>query len=205
MPRIDHVLIAVRNLDRASADLFDRYGLASVAGGRHPAWGTANRLVPIGDQYLELIAVEEPDAVNPLAEAVRTASAIGDSFLGVCCEVPDIDGIARRLGTNLVPGQRELPDGREVSWTLTGLEGALTQGLPFFIHWGTGREFRMGDEQVDHAIEPAAITRVDVGGDEDTLRQWLNGDFPEIRLVGGGPGVHAAVIASSAGDVQIKF
>jgi hypothetical protein len=205
MSKVDHVVMAVRDLERASADLFDRYGLASVAGGRHPAWGTANRLVPIGDQYLELLATEQPVPENPLAEAIHAASANGDSFLGVCCEVADIDGVAKRLGTAVMPGQRQLPDGREISWRLTGLEGALGQGLPFFIQWGAGREFRMGDEHVTHAIEPSAITRVDVGGDKAVLQQWLNGEIPEVRPVGGSPGVQAVVVASSTGDVLIKL
>jgi catechol 2,3-dioxygenase-like lactoylglutathione lyase family enzyme len=205
MPKIDHVVIAVRDLDRASDDLFDRYGLASVVGGRHEAWGTANRLVPIGDQYLELLVAEEPLSANPLAQAVHAASANGDTFLGVCCEVDDVDEVARRLGTNVVPGSRNLPDGREVSWRLTGLEGALTRGLPFFIQWGAGREFRMGDEQAIHAIAPVAITGVDVGGDQATLDQWLNGGIPEVRRVGGSPGVRDVVASSSTVDLLLEF
>src|SRR4051794_41286944 len=54
---IDHVIYAVDDLDTAGAALFDREGLASVPGGRHEGWGTANRIVPLGESYLELIAV----------------------------------------------------------------------------------------------------------------------------------------------------
>jgi hypothetical protein len=198
-------VIAVRDLDRAAADLFERFGLASVVGGRHAAWGTANRLVPIGDQYLELLAADEPVWDNPLAQAVYAASVEGAGLLGVCCEVADIEAVARRLGTAVLPGHRELPDGREVSWTLTGLESALTEGLPFFIHWGAGREFRFGDEPAAHAIEPIAITRVDVGGDEAALNRWLDGGVPELRRVGGTPGVRSVTVSSSTGDVVIDF
>ena len=45
---IDHVIYAVDDLDTAGAALFDREGLASVPGGRHEGWGTANRIVPLG-------------------------------------------------------------------------------------------------------------------------------------------------------------
>ncbi len=48
----DHVLIAVPDLASAGQELEARHGLASVEGGRHPAWGTANRIVPLGDSYL---------------------------------------------------------------------------------------------------------------------------------------------------------
>ena len=41
--RIDHVLLAVENLDNAAGVLADRYGLTSIEGGTHSEWGTANR------------------------------------------------------------------------------------------------------------------------------------------------------------------
>jgi hypothetical protein len=59
---LDHVLLAVTDLAAAGRELQARYGLASVEGGRHPDWGTANRIVPLGDSYLELIAVVDQAA-----------------------------------------------------------------------------------------------------------------------------------------------
>ncbi len=56
--QLDHVLIAVGPDLVAAADEFEVcYGLASVEGGRHPGWGTANWIVPLGDSNLELVAV----------------------------------------------------------------------------------------------------------------------------------------------------
>lgn len=203
MLKIDHVVIAVDDLARASDALFERHGLGSVAGGRHDAWGTANRLVPIGDQYLELLAVEDHASQHPLALAVREASAHGAQFLGVCCEVDDIGAVADRLGTTVMPGHRQLPDGGDVSWQLTGLEGALTQALPFFIQWGAGRERRMGSDALAHRIRPRAITRVDLGGDEAALEAWLEGGIPAINPIGGAPGIRAVVIDTSDGELVL--
>ena len=45
---IDHVLIAVADLAAAAQEIETRYGLASIEGGRHPDWGTADRIVPLG-------------------------------------------------------------------------------------------------------------------------------------------------------------
>jgi hypothetical protein len=205
MLKIDHVVIAVGDLARASDELFQRHGLGSVAGGRHDAWGTANRLVPIGDQYLELLAVEDQASQHPLAMAVREASAHGDQLMAVCCEVDDIGAVADRLGTTVMPGHRQLPDGGEVSWQLTGLEGALTQALPFFIQWGAGRERRMGNDAVAHRIEPRAITRVDLGGDKAALEAWLGGSFQAINPVGDAPGVRAVVIDTSDGELVLEM
>jgi hypothetical protein len=54
---LDHVLIAVIDLDAAASAFAADHGLDSVTGGRHPGWGTANRIVPLGETYLELVAV----------------------------------------------------------------------------------------------------------------------------------------------------
>jgi hypothetical protein len=46
---LDHVLIAVADLAEAARKIEARHGLASINGGRHPDWGTANRIVPLGE------------------------------------------------------------------------------------------------------------------------------------------------------------
>ena len=50
------------DLAAAAREIEARHGLASIEGGRHPGWGTANRIVPLGSSYLELVAVID-DAV----------------------------------------------------------------------------------------------------------------------------------------------
>jgi hypothetical protein len=54
---VDHVLLPVADLEEGARRLHERFGLQSVAGGRHPKMGTANMIVPLGLQYLELIAI----------------------------------------------------------------------------------------------------------------------------------------------------
>ena len=77
---LDHVLIAVADLEAAGGEIEDSHGLASIEGGRHPSWGTANRIVPLGDSYLELIAVV--DAAKAAESAFGRWVASGISTLG---------------------------------------------------------------------------------------------------------------------------
>ena len=64
---LDHIVIAVTDLDVAASAYNEDHHLASIVGGRHPGWGTANRIVPLGDAYLELIAVvDEGEAVESM-------------------------------------------------------------------------------------------------------------------------------------------
>src|SRR3989449_10200850 len=54
---IDHLAIAVADPDEAATQLERELGLAATGGGRHDALGTFNRLIWLGDSYLELVGV----------------------------------------------------------------------------------------------------------------------------------------------------
>lgn len=62
--RIDHLVIAVRDLD-AAAGFYERLGFQVGQRNRHP-WGTENRLVQFRSSFLELITVgDDPAAIPP--------------------------------------------------------------------------------------------------------------------------------------------
>ena len=60
------------DLQAAAREIEARYGLTSVEGGRHPGWGTAKRIVPLGEIYLELVTVidEAEAAQSPFGGSV---------------------------------------------------------------------------------------------------------------------------------------
>src|SRR6478735_3518859 len=58
---IDHIVIACRNPDAAADLITAEVGLAAGGGGRHPRYGTFNRLIWLGDSYLELMGVDDAD------------------------------------------------------------------------------------------------------------------------------------------------
>ena len=73
-------------------------GLASSAGGRHPGWGTANRIVPLGETYLELVTVvDEAEAAQSAFGRWVAASRPGAPF-GWAVRTDDLDAVAARLG-----------------------------------------------------------------------------------------------------------
>src|SRR5438046_9115171 len=58
---VDHVLLPVADLEVGARSLDEGFGLKGIPGGRHPGVGTANVIVPLGLQYLELIAIVDQD------------------------------------------------------------------------------------------------------------------------------------------------
>ena len=98
--RIDHVVWGAGDLDEAAGRLLERYGLGSAPGGRHPGWGTANRIVPLGPDYLELMAVVDPGeaARDAIGQSLSRLLADGDGLLLWCLATDDLDATAARLG-----------------------------------------------------------------------------------------------------------
>ena len=202
MQRIDHVVYAVRDLDEAARRWEDAHGLASIPGGRHPRWGTANRIVPLGDDYLELLAVVDPEADSALARTLRGLTVHGDRWFSICVADDEIEATASRLGLAVEPGARTRPDGAEVRWRGAGIEDpSRAPWLPFFISWDVPRDLYPGRmEAPAHRSGALGIAGVEVGGDAETLRAWLEGDDLPIEVVDDEPGVRAVRLATAGGE-----
>jgi hypothetical protein len=184
----DHVIMTVRDLDQAGHRLLEKHGLASIPGGRHAGHGTGNRIAPLGDSYVELMAVVDPDeaARSRLGRWVGDQTADEDRLAAWCLRTDDIDDLAARLGLTSEAMTRLRPDGGELAWRLAGLVQGLTTGLPFFIQWDVPPGQHPGK-----ALGSAGpgISWVEFGGDERTLSQWLGPNDLDVRCVGGPSGI----------------
>lgn len=189
---LDHVLIAVPDLDAAGAALQVRHGLRSRAGGRHPGFGTVNRIVPLGAAYVELVAVADPAQAAASTFGRWAASAPPSRPMGWAVRTDDLDATARRLGLEIVQGSRATPRGTLLRWRMAGIEAAAAEPfLPFFIEWGTGTPFP--GEGAGPGIE-----RLVVRGVVPRLRDWLDGAPLPVEVRPGGPGVDEIVVAGLA-------
>ena len=99
MLRIDHAVYAVRDLDAAAERFRRELGLDSTEGGHHGRWGTANRIVPFGEDYLELIAAVDADraAGSDFGRATMERAAAGEGWLAVAVATDDLDAVAASL------------------------------------------------------------------------------------------------------------
>lgn len=200
---LDHVLVAVADLEAAAIAFESRYGLASVEGGRHVGWGTANRIVPLGETYLELISVVDHSEAATSVVGRWVAAASPGAPLGWAVRTNDLDAIAERLGLTPLPGSRPTADGRVLRWRGAGLERAAREAsLPFFIEWAPDSPFP-GRIPVAHPAVPTGIAKVVVEGDPMGLSSWLGDTSIPVEVRPGRSRVAAVVIASHTDDIVV--
>ena len=94
---IDHIVLAVDDPDATAAALEAEIGLTSGGGGRHEALGTFNRLVWLGDSYLELIGVFDRDLASRgwLGPSVLAALERGGGLATWAIAVDDLESQLR--------------------------------------------------------------------------------------------------------------
>ena len=169
---VDHVLLAVRDLDEGTSRLEREYGLLALDGGRHPGRGTANRLVPLGSQYLELIAVVDPEeaARTRLGQRVATAVSEGRTLVDWALRTEDMEALRARLlreGWNPPAGwegSRERPNGEVLRWQSQELEPtAGPTAIPFVIEWQVPEGQHPGEMEARHPGGARRLSKVVVG------------------------------------------
>jgi hypothetical protein len=202
---LDRVLLAVTDLAAASRELQARWGLASVEGGRHPDWGTANRIVPLGTSYLELVAVVDQAAAanSSFGRWVASGASRLGRPLGWAVRTGQLDQLARRLGLTVHSGARVAPSGELLRWRSAGIDQAAAESsLPFFIEWAAGVRLP-GATAVAHPAAPAGISKLLLEGDPDRLAAWLGDHALPIVVRTGRPAVAAIVLATARGEVVL--
>jgi hypothetical protein len=121
-PTIDHIVVGSSDLDRGVAWVADRLGVRPVFGGIHDGVGTRNALLGLGDQYLEVLALDpsQPDTSSGLSTLI--ASLTTPTVVTVAVAKSPLD--------HPVPMSRVRPDGVRLEWELE-----FTSTPLFFIDW----------------------------------------------------------------------
>ena len=88
---IDHILIAVKNLEESSLQYEKVLGLKPTWRGKHPSLGTENILFPLENLYLELISgTSEGFLADQVNDHIKEN---GESIFGIALEVENIEEV----------------------------------------------------------------------------------------------------------------
>ena len=109
---IDHILVAVKDLEKAVRDYSLVFGFGPTWQGNHPSLGTKNALFPLENMYLELIAIDDE---GPLAETVNEhLKKNGESIFGLALETDNIELAKNELSASFNT-DLEISDGKGVN------------------------------------------------------------------------------------------
>lgn len=215
---IDHILMPVADLALGARVIGEKAGLQALPGGRHTTGGTANYIVPLGRQYLELIAVvDEKEAVDSrLGARVMQAVKRGKTFVAWALRTADLDALRDRLldaGWELpeiTSGSRRRPDGHELSWRTQDIVlGPEQSAIPFVIEWHVPEGLHPGEAPASHQHGETSIRRVVLGArDPDRVRSQLvvllgESDMYEVRSADA-DGVEELLLAHPGGEAVLR-
>jgi hypothetical protein len=119
---IDHLVVGSPDLDRGIKWITDRLGVAPVFGGVHDGFGTRNALLGLGDQYLEVLALDPDQAGTSSPISNQVCSLTKPTLLTVA--------IAKSHLENPFSMSRVRADGVHLDWELE-----FTSTPLFFIDW----------------------------------------------------------------------
>ena len=134
---LDHVVIAVRDLDTAAGDYARLFGRAASWRGTHPGQGTANALFRFDNTYVELLAAV---GAGGLADALRARlQEGGEGLVALAFATADVAALARSWRHRGIevgearPGRgRDAASGAERSWRSLPLPDAVSRGVVLF-------------------------------------------------------------------------
>jgi hypothetical protein len=133
---IDHIILAINNLEKGIAQFKERTGIDPVFVGVHPDSFTRNALVALdGETYIEIMA-PRPDAQNVPEDFTKMETL---TPVGWAVRTRNIDHTKEKLKTAGFittanrPGSRAKPDGSLLKWKTFRVEGQ--DEFPFFIQW----------------------------------------------------------------------
>ena len=223
---LDHVILAVRDLDVATRRYAALFGRRPSWRGEHPGQGSANTLFRLENTYLELLA---PEGAGPVGELLRARlDAEGEGPLGLAFATDDAEAArAALVEAGLDPAPVEPGMGRDADsglfrrWRNVMLPVARTRGVLLFgIEHVTPPELlpsadAVGDERaavsgLDHAVVQTrdADAAIALYRDALGLRLALDRTFPDwgMRLVflrvGGVTVEIAQPLGDAAGDAD---
>jgi hypothetical protein len=173
MFKLDHVIIAVDDLDTAVAD-YRALGFTTIYGGRHANTATHNALICFQDgSYLELLAPTGEPPLPGMAD-FSPLLANGEGLAGYALLSHDLIADAEALRArgaqvgDVADGRRKRTDGIALQWRTANIDGGKS---PFLIEDVTPRNLRVPDDlnTITHPNGVTGIARLE-GADFEGMR-----------------------------------
>jgi catechol 2,3-dioxygenase-like lactoylglutathione lyase family enzyme len=179
---VDHVIIAVEDLDEASKNYEMILGNPPVWKGEHKEFGTKNTLFNFQNTYLELLAAGDEGIGADLIKHMLANS--GEGLNGIVFGTSDMNqfrNIIQKNSINLADASlgegTNFETGEKRTWINQFLVPELSRGLFSFIIQHTGGKLAMVNKYADssvHRLDHVVISTNDAEGFIKTYRDIFN-------------------------------
>ncbi|WP_448187766.1 VOC family protein [Azospirillum sp. sgz301742] len=168
---IDHLVIAVRDLEKAR-DAYARLGFTLTPRGRHTELKSANHTFMFADDYVELLAIEEP---NPATAAWSEFLKTREGLAAVALKTTDARDAQRQLAEAGLSGSEaidfgrpvDLPEGkRDARFTITQVAAEATPGGRMFLCQHHTRDVVWRPEYLTHENGATGLAALIVAADD---------------------------------------
>ena len=175
--RVDHLVIAVRDLDASTDAYAAMLGRVPSWRGRHPLYGTANTLFSLRNCYVELLASDGTAVDHPVAAALSAyLEHRSEGLFAIALGSDDLDAthaalVARGLAPSPIsPGEGRSREGTGRRWRSFLLDRSETRGIPVIaIQHDAGSALpaaapRDDDRSAVDAVDHVVLFSADVAG-----------------------------------------
>lgn len=200
---IDHLILAIGDLQKGIETFARLTGVRPEFGGEHPGRGTANALVSLGKGvYLEILAPASPGArIDPSWGEITKHEEL--TPVGWALHARDLTKtVATLRGAGIPvsdpqPGSRKRSDGSTLHWQTAALAGQQLDLQPFFIQWGEGTPHPSATSP-----QGCELVRVALAAPEpEALRKLVQAVGIEVQISEGKPGGMTFSLSCARGEV----
>ena len=170
--RLDHLIVAVKDLEKAENNYKKLFGIAPVWRGKHKDLGTSNSLFGFENTYLELLSSSGNGAGADLVD--QHLSEKGEGLMGMVFASENIDSVRNSLKEEgFLVGELTIGQGINASdhqirkWKNLFLPNELTRGIFSFVIEHTDGELLQPKELNDsspHKLDHVVINTNDADG-----------------------------------------
>ncbi len=142
-PNLDHIVLAVPDIEQTIQELSEKLGVLPSIGGKHLTRGTKNALLHLGNKcYLEILAIDHENntfwgprwmGVDLITKPTITRWALQTDRIDTKSKC--LTQHNPKLG-NIVDGERKTPEGETLRWKMTLPQPEPEVDIiPFYLDW----------------------------------------------------------------------
>jgi len=178
--KIDHLVYAVPDLEKAVESLEKNYGITAVMGGQHLNQGTHNALVKIGEQsYLEIIAADPQNPNSPDSRWMGVDLIDGPQMTRWCVRSNKIEedtqvikSFKPELG-EIIEGERLTKDDQLLKWTMSfPMARPVVELMPFLVDWSNSSVHPTDNLEQQCELKALKVHYTPYGKIRDLMKVW---------------------------------